>query len=136
MDFVLDCSIAAAFFLPDEQDKKALAVLDAMEKKQAVVPALFHWEISNVFHVARKRGRCTAEQYKSMVMLLAQLPIMLDHVPDTYEINEALALCHKYNLSAYDTAYLRTAKKYNVPLVTLDKALQNAAKKEGLGVLV
>jgi predicted nucleic acid-binding protein len=132
MDFVADCSVIASIFLPDEQDEIALAVLKFMEKKQVVVPAVFHWEIANVFHVAVKRGRCSSEQVTAMVAQLAKFPIISDVVPDVYEINELLALSRKYNLSAYDAAYLRTAKRYNVSLITLDKALRDSAKKEGL----
>lgn len=46
-----------------------------------------------------------------------------------------LLLASSHVISAYDAAYLSLALNRNVPLVTLDRKLANAARKEGLTVL-
>jgi predicted nucleic acid-binding protein len=38
-------------------------------------------------------------------------------------------MARTYDLTAYDTAYLELAMRLNVPLITYDKSLLNAAKK-------
>lgn len=42
----------------------------------------------------------------------------------------------RHTLSAYDAPYVAIAKRYGVPLVTLDERLARAARPAGVGVLV
>jgi len=46
--FVLDCSIALAWFFADESDAYADAVARSLAGTRIVVPSLFHLEIGNI----------------------------------------------------------------------------------------
>ncbi|WP_338012955.1 type II toxin-antitoxin system VapC family toxin [Pararhizobium polonicum] len=57
MAFVLDASIAAAWFLPDEQHDAADRLMSEIRSTVGLVPALFWFETRNLFLVAERRGR-------------------------------------------------------------------------------
>ena len=53
--YVLDCSIAAAWLFPDEATSETDSLLNILQTKKAVVPNLWHLEISNVLRQAEKK---------------------------------------------------------------------------------
>ncbi len=60
--FVLDCSVTMAWFFTDERSGHGEAVLRQLTKPSAVVPALWHLEVANVFVQAERRKRSTPAQ--------------------------------------------------------------------------
>lgn len=130
MPFVVDASVAASWLLPDEQ--RARAAYARLEHDDAVTPALFWLEMRNLFLMNERRGRIDATMTDRALALLAALPITLDSAPDGPAI---MALARRHRLSAYDAAYLELAQRLNVPLATLDAALQAAARAEDVAVL-
>jgi predicted nucleic acid-binding protein len=59
-----------------------------------------------------------------------QAPIPLDEIAPTIE------LCEVHGLTFYDGLYLRLAHKRNATLATLDAAMQRAAIRTGLPLLL
>lgn len=57
MSFVLDASIAASWFLPDEESEAAETLIAALAVAPGLVPALFWFEVRNLFVMAERRGR-------------------------------------------------------------------------------
>lgn len=57
MEIVVDASVAAAWFLPDEQNDAADQVLAALQGSPARAPSLFWFEVRSLFVMAEKRGR-------------------------------------------------------------------------------
>lgn len=57
MPFVLDASIAAAWFFPDEHDAVAIAAALRLVEGTALIPTLFWFEIRNLLLVGERRGR-------------------------------------------------------------------------------
>jgi predicted nucleic acid-binding protein len=57
MPLVLDVSIAARWFLRDERDDGAAALLARVAEDGAYVPALFRWEIQSVLLGAERASR-------------------------------------------------------------------------------
>ncbi len=47
-DFVLDCSVAISWILPDEYSDYAQNVFDLLDEQQTVVPSIWYLEIANV----------------------------------------------------------------------------------------
>ena len=68
-DFVLDCSIAAAWLFEDEATTQTDDLLEQLRNSCAFVPNLWHLELSNVLAQAERRGRITP----------AQISARLDH---------------------------------------------------------
>jgi len=129
---VVDASITIAWLVEDEHSEYAEATLTAFEADSAVVPAIWHWEISNTLLVLERKGRLA--DAVAMYLKVVRLPIdveLLAYSQDQRAISE-IQLARKYNLSAFDAAYLALAKATSHPLATLDAKLAHAARKESL----
>src|SRR4051794_38387962 len=77
-DFVLDSSVTLAWFLADEADAYADAVGDRMPSATAIVPAVWHLEVTNVLVVAERRKRTTAARSAEFLTILAAFSIWVD----------------------------------------------------------
>ena len=129
MAFVPDASIAAAWFLPDEDAALAEMALDRLATETACVPGLFWHELRNLLLSAERRGRIDEHHAEASMARLRRLPI---HCPGEAEDRHVLALARKHRLTAYDAAYLALAIRESCPLTTLDRRLNEAAVGEGL----
>ncbi|MBY3154124.1 type II toxin-antitoxin system VapC family toxin [Rhizobium laguerreae] len=129
MPFVVDASVAAAWLLDDEESRTAEEALSFLETEDALVPDLFWHEMRNILLTAEQRKRISNEDVLACLMRLSSLPLRTvssdDHLP-------ILRLAGKYQLSAYDAAYLALAVAENVSLATLDARLERAASAESL----
>jgi predicted nucleic acid-binding protein len=63
---------------------------------------------------------------------ISRLAVTLDGSPDEREV---MALARRHRLTVYDAAYLELALREELPLATLDAALAEAARREGVLVL-
>ncbi|NKN11123.1 type II toxin-antitoxin system VapC family toxin [Rhizobium laguerreae] len=129
MPFVVDASVAAAWLLADEESRTAEEALSFLETEDALVPDLFWHEMRNILLTAERRKRISNEDVLACLMRLTSLPLRTvsseDHLP-------ILRLAGKYQLSAYDAAYLALAVAENISLATLDAGLERAASAESL----
>lgn len=133
MIFVLDCSVAISWCLQDEDNAYANAILNIVSgANQAIVPAFFWLEISNVMWVAERRNRNTREQNDTAITILQDLPIIVDSISVTETITSTLNLARQYNLAVYDAAYLELAIREGLLLATIDERLVNTAKSLGI----
>jgi len=128
---VVDASIAATWLLDDESDPHAEAALALLEQAPGVVPQLWHFEIRNILLVAWRRGRISAQGLADRVAALAELPLGTDTAPD---LAAALDLAARHGLSFYNGLYLEAARRLGAMLASLDQALVQAARAEGLAV--
>ena len=130
MDWVLDCSLALAWALPDETSKRADRFLAEISRKSVLwVPALWWYEIANALTMAERRQRLAEADRIRLVEIYGMLPIQTDShlIPDVMWRFHALA--REYGLSAYDAAYLELAQRRRVPLLTCDAQLARVATR-------
>lgn len=132
--FVIDASVAMAWCFEDEASAAADAVLQRLGRDEAVVPSLWHLEVTNVLLVAERRGRVTEAQASRFLGLLGRLPIRSDEAPA--DVTSILAAGRRHGLSAYDAAYLVLAERLAAPLATLDEGLATAARAAGVELLL
>lgn len=111
----------------DEIDPACDALLDRLRRDEALVPALWHWEVANVLAMAVRKGRVVAAEVVSRLALLTSLPIRTDSEGFSRAWRETMALAEAHGLTVYDAAYLELALRSGVPLATRDKALRDAA---------
>ena len=132
MSFILDASIAAAWFLPDEQHDAADRLMDQLRATVGLVPALFWFETRNLFLVAERRGRLRSGE---ALLLMTQLRGL--SLEDTGSGGDGmiLDLAARYMLSGYDASYVALAKTQGLPLATGDRKMANVARSEGLTIL-
>jgi predicted nucleic acid-binding protein len=125
--FVVDASVSAAWFLPDEATPATEAALQATATQDVWVPSIWLLEIGNLLLSAQRRRRITAEKRRELAAAAAALRIRVDREPVAITALDELAARH--SLSAYDAAYLELAIRRGLPLATLDEALVAAMGK-------
>lgn len=126
--FVLDCSVALSWCFPDERGKAGDHLLSRLSNGGAVVPPLWFLEVSNALLMGERRRRLSPEETAEAFDLLSQLPLEIDSRSGFPLAVDLLSLARKHKLSAYDAAYLELARRLHLPLATLDRSLQKAAK--------
>lgn len=129
MPYVLDASVAAAWFFPDEDDAIADEAIARLASDVALVPTLFWFEIRNLLVVGERRGRIVPADSALFLTRLDALPIEADQTPMS---GDALSLARSHGLSVYDAAYLELARRRAIALATLDRRLSTAALCERL----
>ncbi len=134
--FVLDCSVAISWCLPDEVDAYAEAILDRLTSIErsivAVVLSIWSLELANVFLVSERRQRISQEDVATAISLINQLPIKVNSAISPEILNSILEIGRKYNLAAYDAAYLELAIRLDIPLATNDRRLIAASQQANI----
>ncbi len=118
---VVDASVAAAWFLPDEATPYTEAALHATATGDVWVPALWLLEMGNLLLSAQRRRRIDAAKRLELVSAASALRLRVDREAVTMADLDAHAARH--GLTTYDAAYLELALRRALPLATLDKAL-------------
>jgi predicted nucleic acid-binding protein len=130
--FVIDSSIAAAWYFDDESDPYADAVALSLAKTIAVVPSIFHLEIANILVMGERRKRSTEAKATAFLTRLAALPIIVDDQTTSRAWSDTIAVARAHGLTSYDSAYLELALRESLPLASLDRELRAAAKAVGV----
>jgi predicted nucleic acid-binding protein len=133
-DLVLDVSLSCAWCFADEASEGAWAILERLQTNRAQVPALWLWETANVLVQAERRGRISPAASRTFLGLLEDLPISVDQAT-TSAWHHTQALARSHHLTSYNAAYLELALRCGLPLASRDKALQAAARAEGVPLL-
>ena len=128
--FVVDASVSAAWFLPNEATATTEAALQATATHDVWVPALWLLEVGNLLLSAQRRKRITADKRRELAAAASALRLRVDREPVAITALDELAA--RYSLSAYDAAYLELALRRGLPLATLDAALLAAMTKAGV----
>jgi predicted nucleic acid-binding protein len=132
MAFVIDASIAANWYFDDERDARADAALALLNDGTALAPLQWWFEVHNVILLGERRKRGSEQHSADFLATLHRMSIELSGLPDHINV---LALARKHRLTFYDAAYLELAKRERLPLATLDNALANAARTEGIALI-
>jgi predicted nucleic acid-binding protein len=135
--FVLDASVALRWFLDHPMPPYANRVKQFFLKGvRAVVPALWHLEMSNGLVVAERRSILTAADIDQAVIDIEQIAAAsMDVDGSVVSAKQALATARAFQLSAYDAVYLDLARRERLPLATLDDRLRAAAARAGVQLL-
>lgn len=134
MDFVVDASMAAAWFFEDQPEPLADRILGRLRDgtTTAVAPAIWPTEVVNALLVAERRGRTTEAKTDRYVTDLADLPVAVETVDAGLVGGRVLTLARRHALTVYDATYLDLAFRLRVPLATLDSRLRKAAEAVGV----
>lgn len=125
--FVVDASVVLAVIL-DEPEKSALVA--ETEGATLLAPGCLRWEVGNAFSAILKRKRMDFESASKGLTIFEMIPIQEMEV----SLVDALALCNRHEIYAYDAYYLQLAKRSSLPLLTLDRRMMEVAQKENIQV--
>lgn len=115
---VVDCNLLAAMLFQEAQRGEAEARLS---DRDIHAPTLLDYELASVA-LKKAHSGATSAAVEGLARY-ATLSIRLHSV----DIDEVLGLAGRYELSAYDAAYLWLAADLRAPLATFDRKLGNAA---------
>jgi len=118
---VADCSVVAALVFAESACDQAAALLS---HKAVHAPALLPFEMASVA-CKKQRAGIDAARVSGALRDFAEQRIALHEVPPDAVAELAL----RYDLSAYDCAYLWLAAELKAPLVTFDRKLGSVAKR-------
>jgi predicted nucleic acid-binding protein len=137
-EFVLDASVAVSWCFPGdptEDTPYSRKVLRQLITQDAIVPEIWAFEIANNIFVSHsKRKRIDERQVSEYLGLLKALPIRVESQALWANV-ELESLARRWNIAAYDAAYLALAKRKNIPLATSDELLKRKALDEGIEIL-
>ena len=135
MSFVLDASTTMTWCFIDESTAFSRSLLKRLSGAYAEVPGIWPLEVANVLLISERRKRIDSLAADNFLALLSRLDIRVETGTQIAAGAFVLELARRYRLTAYDAAYLALAKKKGLPLATLDKNLQRAARQEAAALL-
>ncbi len=125
---ILDASVLLSAFFPDEAQAQAQAILRAHSsgRIELQAPALIVYEMTNAVWQAERRGRITTAQADQILQAASGIHIALH----PFDWGESLPLARRFNLSAYDAAYLSLGEAHGEKLITADRRLYNSVHQK------
>ena len=120
-DVVVDASALLAVAYAEES---AEAVVRRLADARCHSTALLQWELANVTVLRCRKVPADAPRFLEALAHMLRLPIVL-HDVDPLEV---VTVAGEHKLTAYDAGYLWLARALRCPLVTLDRALADAAR--------
>jgi predicted nucleic acid-binding protein len=133
MAWVLDCSLALAWGLPDEQSPTADEFFSIDHPHQELwVPSLWWFELANGLTMGRKRKRISENQFARLLRAYDMLPLKTDTNSGFDFVDSLQRVASQFDLSGYDAAYLELAIRKGAGLATLDQHLASMAHRAGI----
>jgi predicted nucleic acid-binding protein len=131
MSFIIDASVVIAWAFK-EQHATAERALARIQAEEAIVPALWWYELRNVLVLGERQRRLTERQTARFLRDISRLTITIDSSPNEAQV---LTLARRHRLTVYDAAYLELAGREVLPLATLDQELAAAARAEQVALI-
>lgn len=126
--WVLDCSLAAASFLPGEGSQLADRFLESIgTKNKVILPSLWWYEFGNVLLVSQRRKRITETQAKEIVSIFQSFSLEFDQNVSFEVQSHTQELALRNDLSFYDASYLELCIRKGAGIASLDDKLIQVA---------
>ena len=126
--FVLDCSVAAKWILPEPDRTAALGLFDryAAGEVLLIAPDLLLMEFASLLSKRHRRKELSAQQAQAAFRLMSNCaPRLFD---TRQQISRALDLSLQHQLSLWDCVYLALAIEHDCPVLTADRRLFRGGK--------
>ena len=130
MALVLDNSVLAGWFVPNQASPYTRRVAKLAEREMVMVPALWRIEFTNVMLVLERRRRLSHHEIAAILQRSTRLVFTADH--EAVSPPALFALAEQHSISAYDASYLELAIRRGLPLATRDASLARAARAAGV----
>ena len=126
--FVLDCSVAAKWVLPEPDRAPAIGWFERYASGQVllIAPDLLLAEFASLLAKHARRKQISAEQAPQAFSLMTKCaPRLLETRP---RLSRALDLSLQHQLSLWDCVYLALALEHDCPVLTADLRLFRAGR--------
>jgi len=133
--FVLDASVTAAWLLPDEASEhtRRLYARIRRDEVEPQAPDLWQWECVNILANGVRRGRIPPSAVEGLWSVLEAVRHRVDlHALAPAQHKASMGVAMDAGLSAYDAGYVWLARSLNLPLLTFDRKLMEAAPACGV----
>ncbi|MBI2613256.1 MAG: type II toxin-antitoxin system VapC family toxin [Candidatus Levybacteria bacterium] len=120
---VVDASVCLKWVFEEKDSEKARNLLTLSEKGDILLlaPEIWEYEIVNGFASAMLKNKLSYVQSRKL------LRMVLKASPQTIATHDlllkSLKNCHKYKISAYDSAYVTLAAENRIILISADEKL-------------
>lgn len=119
-NLILDASVIIKWFIDEEDDDKALSILDAFQNNQitVAVPTLLFYELGNIL-VSKK---ASADMVEKAMVILQNLDFRIDDIG----LSSFLKIHQNsvdYSITFYDATYITLLEKENCQFITADNKL-------------
>lgn len=132
MPAVLDASVTLPWFLQDERTAFTDSVFAALGHDEFWVPAVWRLEFPNALLAAERKRRIDRQTRIEALEFATGLALRVDPAP--IDMRSISTLAERHGLSTYDASYLELAARQGIGLITLDRALADAAASAGIVV--
>jgi len=136
VSLVLDPSVVAGWYIGDESSPYTQSARAVVAANGAAVPCLWPYEITNLFLMAERRGRISADDVSLALESLGAMPIDVRPAMAAPSAAGLARIAREHGLSSYDASYLELAIRSRSMLATLDQALRDAAARAGVPLFV
>ena len=126
---VVDNSVYLAWCVGEESDLVATETVLRIANEGGVAPHIWWYELRNALLMNERRGRISSEQTSRILAASLALNVEIDENHDEIQL---LDLARRFDLTAYDAAYLEVAFRRGLPLATFDRRLRKAAEAVGV----
>jgi predicted nucleic acid-binding protein len=126
--FVLDCSVAAKWVLPEPGRAPALELFERYASGQVllIAPDILLAEFASLVAKRNRRKQISAGQaHEAFSLMTKSAPKLFDTRP---RLSRALDLSLQHQLSLWDCVYLALALEHDCPVLTADLRLFRAGR--------
>jgi predicted nucleic acid-binding protein len=122
---VVDASVAAKWYAPEENADRALSLLARQEQGEISlhVPELFFAEVGNIVWKKQRTGQMLRMQADLIVGSLLQVPYHVHSLAGL--LPHAVTLACELDQTVYDAIYLSLALSLRSQLITADSRFRN-----------
>lgn len=126
MLYVLDCSVAVKWFVPEELSDVALRLLGRLDTGELSfrAPENVFAEFGHALRKAVVRGQIEADRSHAIIEDFVALPI--ETVPMRPLATEAMRLTTRHMSTFYDALYVALALRDDLIVITADEPMTNA----------
>ncbi|MBZ0273713.1 type II toxin-antitoxin system VapC family toxin [bacterium] len=133
--FVLDNSVAIAWFFEEQTFAYANKVMQRLRNESAIVPPVWPLEFSNTLLSAERRKRLSRADSMRIAWDVRSLNIEIAPMFPHDVFGDVATIARERGLSVYDASYLHLSMQLSLPIATLDKQLRRAAAAMDVQIL-
>ncbi len=128
VEVTVDASVVMAVLLNETSKARLLELTGGAE---LLSPTTLPWEVGNALTALFKRRRLDLPQARQALASFAEIAVRLVDV----DLAASVELAHQQSMYAYDAYVLECARRHRTPLLSLDAAQSEIARKLGIPVL-